>query len=300
MYFILVSIRKYQLHQNHFSNSVFSSPLLPGHISVFSKQRPSGRMMRPLAGSEALQPRSRKPSLTGPSPLSDTCSTSPVTFFLRRASHDNDTSSSSEVMRGQGASSVQSLADSLNGLAESTSTVVTKNDADEAGQSSPRRSALKSKGHVLSQRSPSDKDQTQSSQQEPLTPLLIPSDTSSLPSSPKSTSSRSLRPSEADSVAGDAGSQAILSSGDEGPEPEASVQPAEAAPQLIMPSIKMPSRRPFSERGKQIGNLKILIAGGRGLYKVPTSSRCVADVRRGWQNIAYKIYRSIMRRHSPR
>ncbi|KLU83495.1 hypothetical protein MAPG_02555 [Magnaporthiopsis poae ATCC 64411] len=39
------------------------------------------------------------------------------------------------------------------------------------------------------------------------------------------------------------------------------------APQLVMPSIKMPSRRPFSPEGKAIGRLKVLIAGESGIGK---------------------------------
>ena len=80
---------------------------------------------------------------------------------------------------------------------------------------------------------------------------------SSMPSSPKSNSSRSYRPSDEDSVY-EGGSQAIASS----EEDEAEGQ--ESAPQLIMPSIKMPSRRPFTDRGKDFGRLKILIAGDSG------------------------------------
>lgn len=38
-------------------------------------------------------------------------------------------------------------------------------------------------------------------------------------------------------------------------------------PQLIMPSIKMPSRRPFTETGKAMGRLKVLIAGDSGIGK---------------------------------
>lgn len=40
-----------------------------------------------------------------------------------------------------------------------------------------------------------------------------------------------------------------------------------SAPQLVMPSIKMPSRRPFTDEGKRIGRLKVLIAGDSGAYK---------------------------------
>lgn len=37
------------------------------------------------------------------------------------------------------------------------------------------------------------------------------------------------------------------------------------APQLIMPEITIPSRRPFTARGKNIGRLKVLIAGDSGM-----------------------------------
>ncbi|KAI8966234.1 hypothetical protein F5Y11DRAFT_309791 [Daldinia sp. FL1419] len=40
-----------------------------------------------------------------------------------------------------------------------------------------------------------------------------------------------------------------------------------SAPQLVMPSIKMPSRRPFTETGKNLGRLKVLFAGDSGVGK---------------------------------
>ncbi|KAL8692290.1 MAG: hypothetical protein Q9218_002659 [Villophora microphyllina] len=87
----------------------------------------------------------------------------------------------------------------------------------------------------------------------------------SLPSSPKSTSTRSGRPSERDSVY-DGASQAITSSEDEADIDHSQGQ-QDHAPQLIMPSIQMPSRRPFTERGKALGKVKILLAGDSGLGK---------------------------------
>ena len=36
------------------------------------------------------------------------------------------------------------------------------------------------------------------------------------------------------------------------------------APQLIMPSLAVPQRRPFSEAGKSVGKLKLLVAGSEG------------------------------------
>ncbi|KAL8941202.1 MAG: hypothetical protein Q9211_001916 [Gyalolechia sp. 1 TL-2023] len=87
----------------------------------------------------------------------------------------------------------------------------------------------------------------------------------SLPSSPQSTSSRSGRPADEDSLY-DGGSQAIASSEEEA-DRDQSADVADNAPQLIMPSIQMPSRRPFTERGRSMGKVKILIAGDTGLGK---------------------------------
>jgi hypothetical protein len=244
--------------------------------------------MRPLAGSEAFQPRSRKSSLVEPPlPVTDTRSTSPVTFFLRRGSQSNDPGSSADVTRHQNASPVQSLADTLDSLPRSTSTLVPKNAQDETSESPRRRSTLNAKEPLTSHQSPSIATTGQAIDPEPLTPLLIPSDTSSLPSSPKSTSTRSLRPSDIDSAIEDTGSQAVLSSGDEEQEP---LPPSgETAPQLIMPSIKMPSRRPFTQHGKQIGSFKILVAGSKGIVLSPATFMCSAHCCRFWQNFFDKV-----------
>lgn len=91
---------------------------------------------------------------------------------------------------------------------------------------------------------------------------VSPSQGLSLPSSPKSTSTHSSRPLDEDSL-DEAASQAMVS----GEEDEAYSVSAlqDSAPQLIMPSIQMPSRRPFTERGKATGRLKILVAGDSGM-----------------------------------
>lgn len=39
-----------------------------------------------------------------------------------------------------------------------------------------------------------------------------------------------------------------------------------APPQFIMPQIIMPRRRPFTERGRRMGKLKVLIAGDSGMW----------------------------------
>lgn len=85
----------------------------------------------------------------------------------------------------------------------------------------------------------------------------------SLPDSPKSGSTRSFRPSDEESI-DDTASQAIVSSGEDENDYSSEVQ--DSSPQLIMPSIKMPSRRPFTDRGKGMGRLKIMIAGDSGKH----------------------------------
>jgi hypothetical protein len=82
----------------------------------------------------------------------------------------------------------------------------------------------------------------------------------------------SRRNSDAGSYMDEVVSQAIVSSGDE--ERDELVESG-SAPQLVMPSIKMPSRRPFTERGKNMGRLKVLIAGDSGMY--PASNYDLLD-----------------------
>lgn len=81
----------------------------------------------------------------------------------------------------------------------------------------------------------------------------------STPSSPVS-----RRNSETDFSIDDSASQAVLSSGEEDRTIESEVMDSSSA--LVMPSISMPSRRPFTEKGKSLGRLKILIAGDSGKF----------------------------------
>ncbi|RKF66791.1 putative heat shock protein [Golovinomyces cichoracearum] len=50
-------------------------------------------------------------------------------------------------------------------------------------------------------------------------------------------------------------------------EHETGLQDSGSTTQFVMPSIKMPSRRPFTEKGRNMGRLKILIAGDSGIGK---------------------------------
>lgn len=104
------------------------------------------------------------------------------------------------------------------------------------------------------------------------------------PGSPKSNSTRSFRHSDEEST-DETGSQAIVSSGEDDNEYPSEI--IDSSPQLIMPSIKMPSRRPFTDRGKCIGRLKILIAGDSGKYSRHLASRFFAKRCRSWQDISH-------------
>jgi len=99
----------------------------------------------------------------------------------------------------------------------------------------------------------------------PLTPIFLrsPRSESIAPSSPRSPCSlKSFRlSSDEDSIAGDTTSQA--STGKEEGE-HIPTEQGQHFPQLVMPSISMPSRRAFTESGKNIGKLRIMLAGAHG------------------------------------
>ncbi|CAK4028498.1 hypothetical protein DOTSEDRAFT_67494 [Lecanosticta acicola] len=97
---------------------------------------------------------------------------------------------------------------------------------------------------------------------QPLTPIkLSPHPESAFTNTPRSASPKSFRLSDEDSMTDDNSSQAVMSSsGDDEDQ-------VERTPQLVMPSLAMPARRPFTERGRQIGRSKIMILGSRGIGK---------------------------------
>ena len=102
-----------------------------------------------------------------------------------------------------------------------------------------------------------------------LSPTSLTSSTlgSSRPNSRKTVSLKSLHHSDSESMPDDLGGQAVASSEEDDVE-EAPSDLLGSAPQLVMPSIKMPSRRPFTDRGRNMGRLKLLIAGSSGMCVV--------------------------------
>ncbi|CAG8065049.1 unnamed protein product [Penicillium nalgiovense] len=221
---------------------------------------------------------SRKPSDHPPSPSLDPRTATPATFFLSRSPDVADQDSSISLDNPEDVKEnmygVQSLDASL------SQSAFTSSPRDHSAEDSLKQATDGLESHLAQRRStlkPLNSGTGESSEyaspihavSRPLTPLTlgIPDDPSSLPSSPKSTSNQSLRPLDDISITDETNSQAV-GSGDEDEVPHGSpfLAPGGAS-QLIMPSIKMPSRRPFTERGKVMGRFKVLLAGAPGSGK---------------------------------
>jgi hypothetical protein len=138
----------------------------------------------------------------------------------------------------------------------------TEEDLARSRSPSPRSSQVISRD--LSPHEPHPRRSPKPSGSLPLTPMTIESPSPVAGSMASSPSSR--RNSETDFFTDDVASQAILSSGDEERDMPSEVMDSSSASQLVMPSIMMPSRRPFTEKGKNLGKLKVLIAGDSGKF----------------------------------
>lgn len=90
-----------------------------------------------------------------------------------------------------------------------------------------------------------------------------------MPTTPRSESVQSFRLSdEESSVAWETNSQAVQSSnGDDDDKVSELDLSQEREPQLVMPSISMPARRPFTARGRTMGRLKVMVVGPSGVGK---------------------------------
>lgn len=106
---------------------------------------------------------------------------------------------------------------------------------------------------------------------QPLTPLkLSPNPESGMPGTPRSESVHSFRLSDEEvSVTSETNSQAVhSSSGDDEDDKVSELDLGqEREPQLVMPSISMPARRPFTGRGRNMGRLKVMVLGPNGVGK---------------------------------
>lgn len=173
--------------------------------------------------------------------------------------------------------SVDSMSQSHDLLHKSLQRAASRTGKRKMGRPSPRKSedssipdsissSSHSSPHASRDNSPADQRRathTKNNNSQSLTPLSLPS-----PPSGNIPSFMTSRRNSAESLfTDDAVSQAIVSSEDDDQETMPSqVMDSGSIPQLVMPSIRMPSRRPFTEKGKNMGRLKVLIAGDSGKF----------------------------------
>ncbi|KAL4870186.1 hypothetical protein BDV12DRAFT_195563 [Aspergillus spectabilis] len=243
---------------------------------------------------EVAPPRSRKSSLEQQQWV-DPRTAAPSTFFLARSQRSDaaelspvDTENQRESMYGvqsfdetiSASSSVAASLPELDSAAISKPVSITAspvpqqwtNDAEEADDDAiqdVRQSTLTDLDPTQSRRLDPSYSLSSLTSPRPQTPLNLfnHDDPSSLPSSPKSITNQSTRHLDEISITDDLSSQAVASGDeDEGCHP-AFNQVSDSMSQLIMPSITMPSRRPFTEKGRALGRVKLLLAGASGSGK---------------------------------
>jgi hypothetical protein len=239
--------------------------------------------MRPLPGDEALAGRSRSTSFNNDAtPLAPRSHAPQMTYFLADEKSLESSQSPSPTILPRSREHLKNSSYGVESLETTISSLADNDDAEESvkraghnwknnlGQRMSRKSEEDLAGSVSPSlnsldvsRNVSPSFQRRGSQatiSRPFTPLSFGSP------APRSTmtSPGSRRNSDAGSFMDDSASQAIMSSGEE-EETTPDMMDSGSAPQLVMPSIKMPSRRPFTEKGKNMGRLKILIAGDSGM-----------------------------------
>lgn len=246
--------------------------------------------MRPLPGGDALpasaKPRSRKSSVDHPAGPS---SNVPTAFFMKREEDLEQSSSASQSTETLGRPrestfGVQSLADTLEAaFGAESSTAGTRTESGNHAKTH-KKTAARSASHSSSASSVKRPESSRSSPVRtlkrklsshassiPFTPsnaeALSPTALLAMPTTPNSASLHSLKLSDEESALDEVASQAITSSGEE--EEDVDTQPGASSsfPQLVMPSIQMPTRRPFTTKGKAMGKLKVLVAGRTGVGK---------------------------------
>lgn len=237
--------------------------------------------MRPLSGGDALpsaKPRSRKSSLADPLAIA---SHVPTTFFMKNEEEMDQSLAGSKSLdsttKQRGSTyGVQSLADTLETAfgSETAADDHARPSATKGKEWSRRTSSSSSKAPKKDSENKSSptrllkRKPSNSTLSNPLTPLnpdsRSPAPTSAMPSTPRSISVQSLKLSDEEQGLDDVASQAIASSEDDEEDPVPNRSQG-SFPQLVMPSIQMPSRRPFTIKGKAMGKLKLLVAGEAGM-----------------------------------
>ena len=237
--------------------------------------------MRPLPGDEAYPGRSRSTSFadSDTTPLATRTQPPQMTYFFADEDSIGDSQPHSPQIHPKQRESPKGSTYGVESLETTISCLTQDSDDQEERVITARRNWKKnlqqsrpSDDDLASSTSPSSKSSndisrnvspshqrraSQATISRPFTPLSFGS-----PAPPSIMSSPdSRRNSDTGSVMDDNNSQAIISSGEEDRDTRSELADSGSAPQLVMPSIKMPSRRPFTEKGKHMGRLKVLIAG---------------------------------------
>ncbi|KAI1412925.1 Septin-domain-containing protein [Hypoxylon sp. FL1857] len=214
--------------------------------------------MRPFPGDDAF--RRQRSADHDPNPLMASTSSSQMSFFLADESsidsyleHSNQANPHSRFLDSRKAASVlPPRRGDKNG--EVSRQAATHIDKDYTSAYSPS-----SRDSVFTHSPASMKSQNHSSPSRPITPMML--GTSYAGSAFSSPSSRR------NSFTGSLSEHAVSSDEEPLEHGHSSMVDSGSAPQLVMPSIKMPSRRPFTETGKSLGRLKVLFAGDSGVGK---------------------------------
>ncbi|KAJ4357289.1 uncharacterized protein N0V89_001864 [Didymosphaeria variabile] len=247
--------------------------------------------MRPLPGGDAppsSKPRSRKSSVADASVISSgPASHVPTTFFMRTEEdmeQSMQTSRSTAAAKRQKESNfgIQSLADTLEAAFGNETQpgdsrgdnirahrAQSKQNVRRASRESSRPARRDPESCKSSPPRANRRDMSTHSLSNPMSPLdtdsRSPVPPSAMPSSPTSASLHSFKLSDEEIGSDGVASQAVASGGEE--EEDTTVNESGSFPQLVMPSIQMPSRRPFTTKGKAMGKLKVLVAGQAGIGK---------------------------------
>lgn len=262
--------------------------------------------MKPTALlNEAADPCQPRRKLSNPQigQSTDRPSSIPVSFFLASA-RDFESEDEGPSQSHKRSSSVQLLQDTIEEPTQPLSRKVSPSFDHDGLDPRRRRSTIKARSPQRSRRGSSRHSNTpplprgEASLLPSLSPSALPSQEPSLPSSPETRSTRSLLGSKASSSADENGSQALMSSEDDDPESASAVQ--DSAPQLIMPSIKMPSRRPFTQRGSTLGRCKIMVAGGKGTNSLVVCNFSPLISPRQWENLIDQVHCTGLRGHCTR
>jgi hypothetical protein len=243
--------------------------------------------MRPLAGDDVLAGRSRNDSFSDATPLARPQQPEMTFFLADEKTMEASLSASSSPNRHRrydhtkrstfGVESLDTITSSLShdndGQEHSRETgpknwkgsfmddMQRSSQEDMASSYSPSSISSAGASRTMSPSAPRSRPSQKGDASQPITPSYLESPIFGT----LSTNPHSRQNSEIDFYTDDNASRVILSSGEDESAESPEVEDGSHASQLVMPSLQLPTRRPFTDKGKTLGRLKILIAGDSGM-----------------------------------